>query len=188
MNVTEPVPAMIQRKITPAAHLPIKPQSEQKQRNINAAIVHWNAKQGYLSHLGYHNGRILIHEPGLYYIYAKTCFRFYYNLDSNSESVSGTDSSLDSLLEVQTLQGGVQLFQYVYNERLIHSSPVRVVLLMRSGSTQRWNQDTYHMCCQQQGGVFALRSGDGLYVNVSNSWMLDPDAEGSYFGTFRISE
>uniref|UniRef100_A0A3B1K575 THD domain-containing protein n=1 Tax=Astyanax mexicanus TaxID=7994 RepID=A0A3B1K575_ASTMX len=83
---------------------------------------------------------------------------------------------------------GVQLIQYVFVERLSYSSTLRTTLLMKSGNTFQWKRGTYHMCCQQQSGVFSLQAGEGLYVSVSNSWMLDPEAEGSYFGAFRVRD
>ncbi|XP_073708470.1 tumor necrosis factor ligand superfamily member 11-like [Garra rufa] len=159
------------RQSTPAAHLPIKP-SRQMQRVVRATLLHWNPDQGHLSHFGYRDGRILVQKPGLYYIYAKTCFRHYESLETDAGSGPGSSDS------------GVQLIQYVHQERLASGSPV----LMKTGSTRVWRTGGYHMCCQQQGGVFSLRPRDALFVSVSNSWMLDPEAEGSYFGAFRISK
>ncbi|XP_066520522.1 tumor necrosis factor ligand superfamily member 11-like [Hoplias malabaricus] len=168
------------RNITPAAHLPIKPTSGNIQRKVLATIIHWNPEQGNLHHFGYHNGRILARKSGLYYVYAKTCFRYYDILEVVPESGKRlqTESPSDE---------GVQLIQYVYHERLSHSLLTRPALLMKSGNTWQWKRGTYHMCCQQQSGVFSIQAGEGLYVSVSNSWMLDPEAEGSYFGAFRVS-
>ncbi|KAL7825711.1 hypothetical protein SRHO_G00334490 [Serrasalmus rhombeus] len=178
----------VQRKnknITPAAHLPIKPASGHVQRKVHAAIIHWNSEQGNLHHFGYHNGRILVQESGLYYVYAKTCFRYYDILEVGPESAQGGHSKRSPTISPS--DEGVQLIQYVFQERLSLSSPLKSALLMKSGNTWRWKRGTYHMCCQQQSGVFSLRAGEGLYVSVSNSWMLDPEAEGSYFGAFRVS-
>ncbi|KAI4886658.1 hypothetical protein NFI96_012773, partial [Prochilodus magdalenae] len=181
----EPKSQKKHRNITPAAHLPIKPASGYIQRKVHATIIHWNPEQGNLHHFGYHNGRILVQKSGLYYVYAKTCFRYYGILEESSESTQG--GQLKRSPTISPSDEGVQLIQYVFQERLSYSSPSRPVLLMKSGNTWRWNRGTYHMCCQQQSGVFSLRAGEGLYVSVSNSWMLDPEAEGSYFGAFRVS-
>ncbi|KAK9973881.1 hypothetical protein ABG768_024581 [Culter alburnus] len=161
------------RETAAAAHLPIKP-SRQTHRNIRATIIHWNADQGHLSRFGYHDGRILVQKSGLYYIYAKTCFRHYESLETEASSGPGASDA-------------VQLIQYVFQERVTHSAPSRTVL-MKTGSTRSWRRGTYDMCCHQQAGLFPLRDGDAVYVSVSNSWMLDPEAEGSYFGAFRISK
>ncbi|XP_067229686.1 tumor necrosis factor ligand superfamily member 11 [Chanodichthys erythropterus] len=161
------------RETAAAAHLPIKP-SRQTHRNIRATIIHWNADQGHLSRFGYHDGRILVQKSGLYYIYAKTCFRHYESLETEASSGPGASDA-------------VQLIQYVFQERVTHSAPSRTVL-MKTGSTRSWRRGAYDMCCHQQAGLFPLRDGDAVYVSVSNSWMLDPEAEGSYFGAFRISK
>ncbi|RXN29521.1 tumor necrosis factor ligand superfamily member 11-like protein [Labeo rohita] len=163
------------RQSTPAAHLPIKP-SRQTQRVVRATLLHWNPDQGHLSHFGYRDGRILVQKPGLYYIYAKTCFRHYEGLETYAGSGPGSSD------------GGVQLIQYVHQQRFSQSATSSSPVLMKTGSTRVWRRGDYHMCCQQQGGVFSLRPGDALFVSVSNSWMLDPEAEGSYFGAFRISK
>ncbi|XP_031415015.1 tumor necrosis factor ligand superfamily member 11-like [Clupea harengus] len=173
-----------QRNRTPVAHLPIRPPSTNGQREVHATIVHWNADQGHLSQLGYHDGRILFQKPGLYYIYSKTCFRYYQYF--GEPELSRESSNLGHHM-LPTLSP-VQLMQYIFLERPNRGSPPRPTTVMKTGSTHQWSPSGYHMSCQQQGGAVALRAGDGLYVSVSNAWMLDPEAEGSYFGTFRIGE
>ncbi|ROK31081.1 Tumor necrosis factor ligand superfamily member 11 [Anabarilius grahami] len=148
--------------------------SERSTRNVRATIIHWNADQGHLSRFRYHDGRILVQKSGLYYIYAKTCFRHHESLETEAGSGPGSSDA-------------VQLIQYVFHERVTHSAPSRTVL-MKTGSTRSWRRGAYDMCCHQQAGLFPLRDGDAVYVSVSNSWMLDPEAEGSYFGAFRISK
>ncbi|XP_048091034.1 tumor necrosis factor ligand superfamily member 11-like isoform X1 [Alosa alosa] len=174
-----------QRSRTPVAHLPIKPPSSNGQRDVHATIVHWSADRGHLAQLQYHDGRILFRKPGQYYVYAQTCFRFYnepeVSLPSRPESSNLGHHALPS-------PSPVQLIQYIFLERPNRGSPLRSSVVMKTGSTHRWRPSGYHMSCQHQGGVVALRAGDGLYVSVSNAWMLDPEAEGSYFGAFRIAE
>uniref|UniRef100_A0A4W4H897 THD domain-containing protein n=1 Tax=Electrophorus electricus TaxID=8005 RepID=A0A4W4H897_ELEEL len=168
-----------QKSVMPAAHLPVRPA-----RTIHATIIHWNAEQGNLQHFGYHNGRILVEESGLYYVYAKTCFRYYDIFEVSSETEHNSQS--DVPLTLSPSDYGVQLMQYVFHERISHRTS-EPVLLMKSGNTWRWKRGTYHMCCEQQSGVFSLQAGEGVYVSVLNLWLLDPEAEGSYFGAFRVS-
>ncbi|XP_028837521.1 tumor necrosis factor ligand superfamily member 11-like [Denticeps clupeoides] len=176
------------RGAVPVAHLPIKPLSGQTERDVRVTIVHWNADQGRLSKLGYHDGRILVRKSGLYFVYAKTCFRYYeLDLASNQHPEPGAGHETSNSGPAALPDMGVQLIQYVFLERPNHRAPLRPIMMMKSGSTHRWTTGAYHMCCQQQGGAFALRTGDGVYVSVSNSWLLDPESEGSYFGAFRIS-
>ncbi|XP_036400520.1 tumor necrosis factor ligand superfamily member 11-like [Megalops cyprinoides] len=165
-----------QRDIVPVAHLPIRAPIDYVQKGeIQAKMIQWNEAQGHLEKFRYHNGRILVQEGGLYYIYAKTCFR-YYDMEHEAGSASG-----------YLQDGNTQLIQYIYHERHTQN-PIKPIVLMKSGSTKRWKTTDYNMYCEQQGGTFALKEGDGLYVRVSNPWMLDPEAEGSYFGAFKISK
>uniref|UniRef100_A0A3P8ZLK9 THD domain-containing protein n=1 Tax=Esox lucius TaxID=8010 RepID=A0A3P8ZLK9_ESOLU len=177
------------REVTPSAHLSVQPPSGRVQRDIQATMIHWDHARGHLSKIGYHDGRILVQEGGLYYIYAKTCFRY---SDQVEESLLQSESPRrDGTSTVPGIhrgdRDGALLIQYVFRERYSPSSPLRQAVLMKSGSTRYWQRGHYHMCCQQQGGAFPLGPGDGLYVSVSNSWLLDPEAEGTYFGAFRIS-
>lgn len=137
---------------------------------IQATMILWKEAQGHLHKISYHDGRILIQEVGLYVVYVKTCFRYY-----------------EELTKPEFLQdGNTQLIQYVYHEKHTQST-IKPMVIMKSGSTKRWKNGVYNMYCEQQSGIFTLKEGDGLFVNVSNSWLLDPDPEGSYFGAFKIS-
>ncbi|XP_059417525.1 tumor necrosis factor ligand superfamily member 11 isoform X2 [Carassius carassius] len=122
-----------------------------------------------LKKMKYHDGRILVDEAGYYYVYAKTCFRYAEEHDSGKEDVSN-----------------VQLFQYIYHEKHTQSV-ITPVLLTKSGGTLQWNIAAYNMYCVEQGRGIQLNKGDGIFVRVSNAWLLDPAAEGTYFGTFKIS-
>lgn len=133
-------------------------------------IIHWNEGQGTLKKIKYHDGRILVEEPGYYYVYAKTCFRYAKDHDSEKVNVSN-----------------VQLLQYIFHEKHTQNiiSPIQ---LTKSGGTLQWNIATYNMFCAEQGRAVQLNKGDGLYVSVSNFWLLDPAADGTYFGVFKISD
>ncbi len=113
-------------------------------------------------------------ESGFYYVYAKTCLR-YYNLgteDNSQARVSPVDLS------------NIQLIQYVYHESIKQNS--KAALLLKTGSTMRVNSTSYNMYCAQQGRGVPLEEGDALYVNVSNAWMLDLQGEGTYFGAIKL--
>ncbi|KAJ8349986.1 hypothetical protein SKAU_G00251160 [Synaphobranchus kaupii] len=163
-----------QKDLIPSAHLPIKAPIDYVQKGeIEPKMIQWNEAQGQLYKIRYHDGRILVQEGGLYYVYAKTCFRLY-DVELESESAPEFPQEVNA-----------QLIQYVYHEK--HTQTTRPMVLMKSGCTKRLKSPDYNMYCEQQGRLFRLREGDGLFVNVSNSWMLDPDAEGSYFGAFKTS-
>ncbi|KAJ8253372.1 hypothetical protein GJAV_G00212200 [Gymnothorax javanicus] len=158
-----------QKDPMPAAHLPIKAPIDYAQREVGPKMIQWNNEQGHLYKFRYHDGRLLVEEGGLYYVYAKTCFRLY-------------EPELDPQ---EAMEENVQLIQYVYHEK--YTQTTKPTVLMKSGSTQRWRSPDYNMYCEQQGRLFRLRKGDGLFVNVSNLWMLDPESDGSYFGAFKTS-
>lgn len=132
-------------------------------------MITWDDFQGLNVKMRYHEGRILVDEAGYYYVYAKTCFRYAEEHDSSNEDVSN-----------------VQLFQYIYHEKHTQSV-ITPILLTKSGGTLQWNIAKYNMYCVEQGRGIQLSNGDGIYVNVSNAWLLDPAADGTYFGTFKIS-
>ncbi|KAM9485435.1 tumor necrosis factor ligand superfamily member 11-like [Salvelinus alpinus] len=165
------------REALPSAHLPIRATIDYvKKGELRAAMIHWDEAQGHLKKMRYHDGRLLVDEPGLYSVYAKTCFR-YYDLGPETEPGDATPQAVDV--------NNAQLIQYISHEK--HTSlPSKSVVLMKTGSTMRWNNSQYNMYCAQQGRGVMLQQGDGLFVNVSNAWMLDPEPEGTYFGAIKI--
>uniref|UniRef100_A0A8C1Y3Z9 TNF superfamily member 11 n=1 Tax=Cyprinus carpio TaxID=7962 RepID=A0A8C1Y3Z9_CYPCA len=132
-------------------------------------MITWDDFQGLISGMRYHDGRILVDEAGYYYVYAKTCFRYAKVHDSSKQDVSN-----------------VQLIQYIYHEKSTQSVGTPISLT-KSGGTLQWNIAPYNMYCVEQGRGIQLNNGDGIYVSVSNAWLLDPAADGTYFGTFKIS-
>lgn len=123
--------------------------------------------------MGYHKGKLLVREAGSYYVYAKTCFR-YYNFKAQ-----GPISDDNPPVDVKN----TQLFQYLCHESIKHNS--KAVALSKMGSTMRWNGTTYNMYCAQQGRGVQLDVGDALFVNVSNAFMLDLAGEATYFGAIK---
>lgn len=121
--------------------------------------------------MGYHKGKLLVREAGSYYVYAKTCFRYY--------NFKGPISDDNPPVDVKN----TQLFQYLCHESIKHNS--KAVVLSKMGSTMRWNGTTYNMYCAQQGRGVQLDVGDALFVNVSNAFMLDLAGEATYFGAIK---
>ncbi|XP_059198185.1 tumor necrosis factor ligand superfamily member 11 [Centropristis striata] len=159
----------------PSAHLPIRAHTEPyKKGEAKAVIIDWDEVHGYRHRMGYQKGKLLVEESGFYYIYAKTCFRYY--------KYGGEESIQSGVQPVDV--SNTQLIQYVYQESIKQNS--KSVLLMKTGSTMRWNNTSYNMYCAQQGRGVRLEEGDTLYVNVSNAWMLDPEGEGTYFGAIKL--
>uniref|UniRef100_A0A3P8TYS9 TNF superfamily member 11 n=1 Tax=Amphiprion percula TaxID=161767 RepID=A0A3P8TYS9_AMPPE len=159
-----------QRENLPAAHLLIRVDPYPK-----AVTIDWDEEQSYRNRMDYQKGKLLVMEAGFYYVYTNICFRFY-NL-SQSE-----DSSQVRL--IAELVRNAQLIQYVYRDSIKQTSKAQ--MLMKTGSTMRWHNTTYSMYCSQQGRGVRLDKGDALFVNVSNSWMLDREGEGTYFGAIKL--
>ncbi|CAB1347194.1 unnamed protein product, partial [Coregonus sp. 'balchen'] len=173
------------REMLPSAHLPIRATMDYvKSKPIAKAntMIHWDEAQGHLKKMRYHDGRLLVDEPGLYSVYAKTCFR-YYDLGPETEPGGAPEHAIATPQAVDV--SNAQLIQYISHEK--HTSlPSKSVVLMKTGSTMHWNNSQYNMYCAQQGRGVMLQQGDGLFVNVSNAWMLDPEPEGTYFGAIKI--
>ncbi|XP_028847231.1 tumor necrosis factor ligand superfamily member 11 isoform X2 [Denticeps clupeoides] len=163
-------PRFPKQKKVPAAHLPVRGPTDFSIRDEKAVMVHWNANQGHLMKIQYKDGRILLKEDGLYYVYAKTCFRLWIGEKSPTPQPDVSNA---------------QLIQYVYHEKHTQSM-IRPILIMKSGSTVRWDNKKYHFYCVQQGRGVHLSPGDALFVNVSSSWLLDPEPEASYFGALKL--
>uniref|UniRef100_A0A7N6A305 THD domain-containing protein n=1 Tax=Anabas testudineus TaxID=64144 RepID=A0A7N6A305_ANATE len=157
----------------PSAHLPIDVHQEySKKGEPKAVTIDWDVEHGYRHRMEYQKGKLQVMEPGFYYVYAKTCFRYYY---------VGANSGQTGTPQVDV--SNTQLIQYIYYESIKNS---KAMMLMKTGSTMRWNNTTYNMYCAQQGRGIRLEDGDTLFVNVSNAWMLDPEGEGTYFGAVKL--
>ncbi|KAG8000984.1 Tumor necrosis factor ligand superfamily member 11 [Nibea albiflora] len=162
----------------PSAHLPIRTNQEYSKKVEQKAItIEWDEDHGYRHRMGYQKGKLLVMEPGFYYVYAKICFR-YYKLPQNVPE----DSTQVGVQPVDV--SNTQLIQYIYHESIKQNS--KAVVLIKTGSTMRWNITSYNMYCAQQGRGVRLDEGDALFVNVSNAWMLDQEGEGTYFGAIKL--
>ncbi|XP_060732409.1 uncharacterized protein tnfsf11 isoform X2 [Tachysurus vachellii] len=61
---------------TPIAHLSVKtPMDFASTDSKVVTTIHWNQYHGTLMKVNYHEGRFVMKEQGLYYVYCKTCFR-----------------------------------------------------------------------------------------------------------------
>lgn len=149
---------------------PIKTLCSRHTEVEKATVIEWDEVHGTLHNMSYQKRKLLVTVPGFYYVYAKTCFR-YYKL-GGAEEIPPVDVS------------NTQLIQYVYHESIKQNN--KAGQLMKTGSTMRWNNTSYNMYCAQQGRVVHLDKGDALFVNVSNAWMLDKEAEGTYFGAVKF--
>lgn len=134
--------------------------------------IEWDQQHGNLHKMSYQDGNLLVLESGLYYVYAKTCFRYYNIQDEGREARTHAPDVSNA-----------QLIQYVKHKSIKQNN--RNVLLMKTGSTKQWNNMSYNMYCAQQSRVVRLVEGDALFVEVSNAWMLDQEAEGTYFGAIK---
>lgn len=139
-----------------------------------AITIDWDDVHDFRHKMGYEKGKLLVEESGFYYVYAKTCFRYYELVREDSSQVRGQPVDVSN----------TQLFQYVLHESSNKRS--KAFQLMKTGSTMRWNNASYNMYCAQQGRGVRLEQGDALFVNVSNAWMLDLAGEGTYFGAIKL--
>ncbi|KAM8749315.1 tumor necrosis factor ligand superfamily member 11 [Acanthopagrus latus] len=164
-----------QKDSLPSAHLQIKtPQEFSKNGEPKAITIDWDDVHDFRHKMGYEKGKLLVEESGFYYVYAKTCFRYYELVREDSSQVRGQPVDVSN----------TQLFQYVLHESSNKRS--KAFQLMKTGSTMRWNNASYNMYCAQQGRGVRLEQGDALFVNVSNAWMLDLAGEGTYFGAIKL--
>ncbi|KAG7463308.1 tumor necrosis factor ligand superfamily member 11 [Solea senegalensis] len=163
----------------PSAHLPIKTYQEYSKKGEQAVTIDWDEEHGYCHRMRYQKGKLLVMELGFYYVYAKTCFRYYkHGPEDGSPAAAGAAAA--AAVDVRN----TQLIQYVYRESIKQNS--RAIMLMKTGSTVRLNSTSYNMYCAQQGRGVRLEEGDTLFVNVSNAWMLDLEGEGTYFGAIKL--
>ncbi|XP_071382427.1 tumor necrosis factor ligand superfamily member 11 [Centroberyx affinis] len=160
----------------PSAHLPIRQHQENaKKGEPKAIMIDWDKVHGHCLKMGYQKGKLLVMESGFYYVYAKTCFRYYVYVPEDSGQAGAQQLDVSN----------AQLIQYVYHESIKQQSS-KAALLMKTGSTTRWENTDYNMYCAQQGRGVRLEEGDAVYVNVSNAWMLDLEGEGTYFGAIKL--
>lgn len=141
----------------------------------SAIVIEWDGRPENLRRMSYRNGKLRVEESGFYYVYANTCFR-HYNLEPYS-SGPREDPPVD-------IGNPTQLFQYFYRESIRQNG--KEIVLMKTGSSMRWNNTSFNMYCAQQSRGVHLVEGDALFVNVSNAFLLDQEAEKTYFGAIKL--
>ncbi|XP_007502004.1 tumor necrosis factor ligand superfamily member 10 isoform X2 [Monodelphis domestica] len=118
------------------------------------------------------DGELIVSQPGYYYIYSQTYFRFQESEESSVSTLNGEKSKQSK-----------QLVQYIYK---VTSYP-EPILLLKSAMTTCWSKDSeYGLYSIYQGGVFEFREKERIFVSVSNEKLVDMDKEASFFGAFRI--
>lgn len=121
------------------------------------------------------NGELIIQQPGFYYIYAQTYFRF-----RESEGVE-PNAHPDS----ESVRNPKQMVQYI--SKFTDYYP-EAILLMKSARTSCWSKEAeYGLYSIYQGGVFQLRRNDRIFVSISYEELVDMDKEASFFGAFLVS-
>ncbi|XP_069496133.1 tumor necrosis factor ligand superfamily member 11 [Ambystoma mexicanum] len=155
----------------PLAHLTINLSNSTWGPEKRVNLTSWNYKEGWanISNMTYNHGKLKVNQDGFYYVYANICFRHH--------ETSKNSNILDS---------GLQLMLYISksNNKRKHSET-----LMKGGSTKYWSKNSiYHFYSVYQGGIFKLRAGDEIFIEVSNPSLLDPDQDATYYGAFRIPD
>ncbi|KAF6728710.1 Tumor necrosis factor ligand superfamily member 11 [Oryzias melastigma] len=159
----------------PSAHLPIRAPQDFKKKGNSAIVIEWDGRPENLRRMSYRNGKLRVEESGFYYVYANTCFR-HYNLEPYNSN-QREDPPVD-------IGNPTQLFQYFYRESIRQNG--KEIVLMKTGSSMRWNNTSFNMYCAQQSRGVYLVEGDALFVNVSNAFLLDQEAEKTYFGAIKL--
>ncbi|XP_051839142.1 tumor necrosis factor ligand superfamily member 10 [Antechinus flavipes] len=136
-------------------------------------INYWESSRkghSFLYNMNFLDGELIISQPGYYYIYSQTYFRF--------QELEG--SSVSTWSEERKKQPR-QLVQYIYK---VTNYP-EPILLLKSVKTSCWSKDSeYELYSMYQGGVFELKENERIFVSVSNGKLIDLDREASFFGAF----
>ncbi|XP_007502003.1 tumor necrosis factor ligand superfamily member 10 isoform X1 [Monodelphis domestica] len=160
----------INRQISPPFSRTLMPGS-----TLGWKIRYWESSRK--GHSFQHNmdlldGELIVSQPGYYYIYSQTYFRFQESEESSVSTLNGEKSKQSK-----------QLVQYIYK---VTSYP-EPILLLKSAMTTCWSKDSeYGLYSIYQGGVFEFREKERIFVSVSNEKLVDMDKEASFFGAFRI--
>ncbi|ETE72950.1 Tumor necrosis factor ligand superfamily member 10 [Ophiophagus hannah] len=152
-------------------------QSSPMGNNLGFKIISWQSSvyPSFLHNVLLNNGELIIQQPGFYYIYAQTYFRF-----RQSEGV-GPSADPDS----ESIRNPKQMVQYI--SKFTDYYP-EAILLMKSARTSCWSKKAeYGLYSIYQGGVFQLRRNDRIFVSISYVELVDMDKEASFFGAFLVS-
>ncbi|XP_078694868.1 tumor necrosis factor ligand superfamily member 10-like [Branchiostoma floridae x Branchiostoma belcheri] len=132
-------------------------------------VTSWESNQGLATlanGMKYRDGYIKVPADGLYYVYSQLYFRY---MRDNRESRPSDNH---------------QLLHFTYKKSATYRDKQEV---MKSARTKCWSKRSqYGLLSSYQGGVFQLRAGDRLFVQVSNVAMVSFEEAASYFGAFMI--
>lgn len=143
-------------------------------KTLGQKIESWESSRkghSFLNHVLLRKGELIIQQPGLYYIYSQTYFRF-----QEAEAASKTVSTDRRRVK--------QMVQYIYK----YTSYPDPIMLMKSARNSCWSSDAeYGLYSIYQGGLFELKENDRIFVSVTNEHLMDLDQEASFFGAFLIN-
>ncbi|OXB79471.1 UNVERIFIED_CONTAM: hypothetical protein H355_008366 [Colinus virginianus] len=105
----------------------------------------------------YHEGKLKVEKAGLYYIYSQVSFC--------TKAAASAPFTL-----------------YIY----LYLPMEEDRLLMKGLDTHSTSTALCELQSIREGGVFELREGDMVFVNVTDSTLVNPNAGSTYFGMFKL--
>uniref|UniRef100_A0A8C5JUT0 Tumor necrosis factor ligand superfamily member 11 n=2 Tax=Jaculus jaculus TaxID=51337 RepID=A0A8C5JUT0_JACJA len=152
----------------PFAHLTINATNiPTGSRKVSLSSWYYDRGWAKISNMTLSNGKLRVNHDGYYYLYANICFRHH-------------ETSGDLATEY------LQLMAYVTKTSIKFPSSHT---LMKGGSTKYWSGNSeFHFYSINVGGLFKLRAGEEISVEVSNPSLLDPDQDATYFGAFKVRD
>ncbi|XP_038632201.1 CD40 ligand-like [Scyliorhinus canicula] len=132
-------------------------------RKKGQPIKQWMAQgfPAFTHNINYTSGKLVITQPGFYYVYCQVSFRLTNNVTDDTSSVP--------------------FLQYIYLQRIEEQT----TLLMKASKTPVDKKQTASFNSVNQGGVFELKTGDKLFVTVTQADLLSYD-RATYFGIFHL--
>ncbi|GCB71374.1 hypothetical protein scyTo_0008822, partial [Scyliorhinus torazame] len=136
-------------------------------------LVKWGIGKGlsHIQNMSLHHGKLRASQTGRYYIYAQTYFRYQHKAraDYGDDSANSNEQ---------------QLVQCIYKMTTTYASPI---LLMKGVGTKCGAANAeYGLNSIYQGGLFELKTGDEIFVTISDITLVDDNVASSYFGSFRL--
>ncbi|CAG2202206.1 tumor necrosis factor ligand superfamily member 6-like [Mytilus edulis] len=120
----------------------------------------------------YRNGRLVVPEDGLFYVYSHVSFAENFGHSSSLDARSNSNS----------------LSHYLYRYNIIYRNGGEELLLMNS-LTKCWDENKqFGEYSSYLGALFKLRRGDELFVKVSNLTIIATNHKINTFGFFRVGD
>ncbi|XP_053712284.1 tumor necrosis factor ligand superfamily member 14-like [Synchiropus splendidus] len=125
-------------------------------------VVQWMSQDGeaFIKHMGYRNGRLIVEEEGIYYIYNKV--------------------QLNTSEKCSVIKHKVMKFTANYN----HPIDLMTSMIFQCPNKSVGGEDRRDSFL---AGTFHLRSGDEIYVTVGSIDKLRPGHTQNFLGAFMIS-